>query len=144
MEAPPEHTNQPELFEHLTVDNRRRLQHILDTRVVDVHDAIRGAETQTHLESSIGRVNLNEAFSHVGELAANTALSDADQASHLADIEDHLRRAVMEHPEQVVREARRCGAALGGVFARSEVVSRVQRHAGRALPQRVGGRPTEH
>ncbi len=103
MDASTDDNEHPELFDHLTADNRRRLRHILATRVVDVHNAIRGAETQTHLESSIGRVNLNEAFSHVGELASNTDLSAVDQASHLADIEDHLRRAVMEHPEQVVR-----------------------------------------
>jgi hypothetical protein len=91
------------LFGHLDVENRQRLEHILATRIPDVSTAIRGAETQTHLESSIGRTNLTEAISHIGELAADANMGLKDQASHLADIEDHLRRAVMEHPEQVVR-----------------------------------------
>lgn len=103
MALVPDQQGQSRLFEHLSVENKQRLRHILAVRVESVHTAIRGAETLTRLESNIGRVNFNEAFSHVGELAANEALSEADQASHLADIEDHLRRAVMEHPEQVLR-----------------------------------------
>lgn len=102
LSAGPSDSNAP--FDHLTPENQLRLRHILAVRVENVHTAIRGAETQTRFESSIGRVNLNEAFSHVAELAANTSLSHEEQASHLADIEDHLRRAVMEHPEQVLRE----------------------------------------
>jgi hypothetical protein len=104
MEASSEDSLPGELYAHLTPENRARLGHILAVRVLDVHTAIRGTEAETMLDSSIGRNNLNEAFSHVAELAANKSMSAEDQASHLADIEDHLRRAVTEHPEEVTRE----------------------------------------
>lgn len=104
MEASSEEPRPAGLFSNLTPENRERLRHVLSVRVTDVFTAIRGTEAETGLDSSIGRNNLNEAFSHVAELAEKADLPAEDQASHLADIEDHLRRAVTEHPEEVTRE----------------------------------------
>jgi hypothetical protein len=46
---------------------------------------------------------LVDVLSHLGTLASRTDLTLDQQASQLSKIDEHLRRAIIEHPEEVVR-----------------------------------------
>jgi hypothetical protein len=95
---------QPGVWDDLTPDNRRRVSVILSAHVPEVFRLNRVIEQKTGYDSSIARNMLVDALSHLGTLAQRgSSLSPEQQASQLAKIEEHLRRAIIEHPEEVVR-----------------------------------------
>lgn len=47
---------------------------------------------------------LVDVLSHLGTLASRHDLTPEEQATQLSKIEEHLRRAIIEHPEEVVRD----------------------------------------
>lgn len=89
---------------HLAPQNQRRLSAIMCEQVPEVFRANRVIEQQTGYASEIGRNMMVDVLSHLGTLAVGTTLDEAQQASQLAKIEEHLRRALLEHPEEVVRD----------------------------------------
>jgi hypothetical protein len=89
---------------HLSPANQRRLATILSVQVPEVFRANRVIERETGYASEIGRNMMVDVLSHLGTLAAGTHLDHTQQASQLAKIEEHLRRALLEHPEEVVRD----------------------------------------
>lgn len=83
---------------------QRRLNVVLGVHIPQVFRANRIIELQTGYSSEIGRNNLVDALSHLGTLAERGSdLTPEQQASQLSKIEEHLRRALIEHPEEVVR-----------------------------------------
>jgi hypothetical protein len=91
-------------WDHLTPENEARLATILKEQVTEVFKLIRVIEHETGYTCEIGRNNLNDALSHMGTLALRDGLDAVGQASQLSKIEEHIRRAVIEHPEEVVRD----------------------------------------
>jgi hypothetical protein len=55
-------------------------------------------EQRTGYFSDIGRNMLVDVLSHLGTLAERTDLSADQEASQLSKIEEHIRRALIEHP----------------------------------------------
>jgi len=88
---------------HLTPENQRRLSVVLTEQLTEVFRAMRVIEQRTRYTSEIGRNMLVDVLAHLGTLAARTDLTTEQQASQLAKIEEHLRRALIEHPEEVLR-----------------------------------------
>lgn len=91
-------------FSHLTPEVRARLARALTVELPDVQRANRVIEHRTGFTSDIGRNNMVDVLSHLGTLAREKDLSPVDQASQLAKIEEHLRRVIIEHPEEVLRQ----------------------------------------
>jgi hypothetical protein len=91
-------------WDHLTPANRQRLQVILSVQVPEVFAAARVIEERTGQTTEIGRNNLADVLSHLGVLCAATHLDATGQASQLSKMEEHLRRALIEHPEEVARQ----------------------------------------
>lgn len=80
-----------------------RLDAVLRIQIAEVFRLTRLIESKTGYVSEIGRHNLNDAFAHLSVLA-DPALTSVQQASQLSKIEEHLRRVIVEHPEEVVRD----------------------------------------
>lgn len=95
--------NPSQSFAHLTADNAARLDAILRIQIAEVFRLTRLIEGKTGYVSVIGRHNLNDALAHLSVLA-DPKLAPVDQASQLSKIEEHLRRVIVEHPEEVVRD----------------------------------------
>jgi len=94
-----------EVFGHLTEDNRRRLHAILSGQLPEVFELDRVIEQKTGYASEICKQMKIDVLSHLGTLAKRQQELDHDQqASQLAKIEEHLRRAIVEHPEEVLRD----------------------------------------
>lgn len=88
----------------LEPEHARRLQDLLAAELPEVFRANRIIEQQTRYVSEAGRNNLVDALSHIGTLAERgSELNSRQQAAQVAKIEEHLRRAMMEAPEEVVR-----------------------------------------
>jgi hypothetical protein len=95
---------EPELWSQLTPENRRRLTHILREQIPEVFRANRVIERKTGYRSKICSQMMVDVLSHLGTLAQREhELSPEAEASQLAKIEEHLRRAIIEHPEEVLR-----------------------------------------
>lgn len=91
------------VWEHLTPENQRRLAAILREQIPELFRLNRAIEQQTGYSSEIGKNMLVDVLSHLGTLAQGTNLTPEKEASQLAKIEEHTRRAIIEHPEEVVR-----------------------------------------
>lgn len=88
----------------METEHARRLEELLGTELPEVFKANRIIEQQTRYVSEAGRNNLVDALSHIGTLAERgSELNSRQQAAQVAKIEEHLRRALMEAPEEVVR-----------------------------------------
>jgi hypothetical protein len=95
---------QGELWSQLAPDNRERLTHILRQQIPEVFRANRVIERKTGYKSTICNQMMVDVLSHLGTLAQREdELTPEAQASQLAKIEEHLRRAIIEHPEEVLR-----------------------------------------
>jgi hypothetical protein len=90
-------------FSHLEQKNHERLAHVLCTRIPEVFRLNRIIERRTGYSSEIGKNMLVDVLSHLGTLASRHDLTSEEQATQLSKIEEHLRRAIIEHPEEVVR-----------------------------------------
>lgn len=90
-------------FAHLAEENAIRLDAVLRVHIAEVFRLTRLIESKTGYVSEIGRHNLNDALAHLSVLA-DPALTSVHQASQLSKIEEHLRRVIVEHPEEVVRD----------------------------------------
>jgi hypothetical protein len=97
-------TPDPHVFGDLTEDNRRRLRAILSEQLPEVFELDRIIEQKTGYASEICKQMKIDVLSHLATLAKRQHELDHDQqASQLAKIEEHLRRAIVEHPEEVLR-----------------------------------------
>ncbi len=94
----------PSPWAHLATRNQSRLAAVMCEQVPEVFRANRVIEQQTGYVSEIGRNMMVDVLSHLGTLAVGVDLNEEQQASQLAKIEEHLRRALLEHPEEVVRD----------------------------------------
>jgi hypothetical protein len=93
------------VFGHLTEDNRQRLQVILSVHLPEVFELDRIIEQKTGYASEICKNMKIDVLAHLATLAKRQHELDHDQqASQLAKIEEHLRRAIVEHPEEVLRD----------------------------------------
>jgi hypothetical protein len=92
------------VFGHLTEDNRKRLRLILKEHLPEVFELDRIIEQKTGYASEICKNMKIDVLSHLATLAKRQHELDHDQqASQLAKIEEHLRRSIVEHPEEVLR-----------------------------------------
>ena len=93
------------VFGHLTEDNRMRLRLILSEHLPEVFELDRIIEQKTGYASEICKNMKIDVLSHLATLAKRQHELDHDQqASQLAKIDEHLRRAIVEHPEEVLRK----------------------------------------
>jgi len=93
------------VFGELAERNRERLSEALREHVPETFRLNRIIEQKTGYTSEICKNMLIDVLSHLGTLAAKQDTLDEEQeASQLAKIEEHLRRAIVEHPEQVLRD----------------------------------------
>jgi len=77
---------------------------LLSVRLPDVFKAHRVIEQRTRYLSEAGRNNLVDVLSHVSTLAQGTGhLTVPQQRDELAHIREHMKRVLIEAPEQVVR-----------------------------------------
>jgi hypothetical protein len=90
-------------WSHLTRENLERLTTILCDHIPEVLRATRVIEEQTGYSSEIGKNMMVDVLAHLSTLALRTDLDAAGQASQMSKIEEHLCRAIVEHPEEVVR-----------------------------------------
>lgn len=111
----------------LAPHNQTRLAHILAVQIPEVFRLNRVIEQQTGYGSEIGKSMMVDVLSHLGTLAQRgSELSDVQEASQLSKIEEHLRRAIIEHPEQVVRNRVVDVADRWGVYQREAFPYREQ------------------
>lgn len=81
------------------------LRAILNERALTVYKAHREIELETTFEGRAALNNLVDALSHIATLLLKAdALDHREQLAQLVNIEDHLRRAVMEGQEEVVND----------------------------------------
>lgn len=93
------------VFRGLTQKNQERLREILSTHLPEVLRADRVIERKTGYASEICKNMKADVLAHLATLAERqTGLDHDQQASQLAKIEEHLRRAIVEHPEEVLRD----------------------------------------
>jgi hypothetical protein len=91
-------------FSDLEARSQERLAAIMHEQVPEVFRANRVIEQQTGYSSEIGKNMMIDVLSHLGTLAQRGGTLTAEQqASQLTKIEEHLRRALIEHPEEVLR-----------------------------------------
>ena len=88
---------------HLSRQNRVRLTRALRERINEVFRANRVIEQRTGYKSHIAKQMMVDVLAHLATLAEGVDLDEVDQASQLAKIEEHLHRAIIEHPEEVIR-----------------------------------------
>jgi hypothetical protein len=92
------------VFGHLTPTNRTRLTLILSKHLPEVFELDRIIEQKTGYASEICKNMKIDVLSHLATLAKRQhELGHDEQASQLAKIEEHLHRAIIEHPEEVLR-----------------------------------------
>ncbi len=113
-------------FAHLEHENRERIAHVLCRQVPEVFLANRTIERRTGYSSEIGQNMLVDVLSHLGTLASRSDLSREEEATQLAKIEEHLRRALIEHPEEVVRDRLVDVQTLWSEYVRESYVYREQ------------------
>jgi len=83
---------------------QERLATILRVQIPEVFRANRVIEQKTGYASDIGKNMMVDVLSHLGTLAERAGSLDAEQqASQVTKIEEHLRRTLIEHPEEVLR-----------------------------------------
>jgi hypothetical protein len=88
----------------LAPHNQARLAEIVAVQIPEVFRANRVIEQQTGYASEIGKTMMVDVLSHLATLAQRGGeLTDVQQASQLSKIEEHLRRSIIEHPEEVLR-----------------------------------------
>jgi hypothetical protein len=93
------------VFSGLAPKNQQRLLGILSEHLPEVITADRIIEQKTGYASEICRNMKADVLAHLATLAERQhELDDDQQASQLAKIEEHLRRAIVEHPEEVLRD----------------------------------------
>ncbi len=86
------------------VDLLHRLLQVLAERALTVIDANRYAEDHGDVRNRTGANNLNEAFSHLAALVQDAPnLSYDEQLAQIVELEDHMRRSMMESFEQVAK-----------------------------------------
>src|SRR5690349_16265648 len=88
---------------HLTPANRERLGTVLSEHVTYVFKANRVIEQRTGYSSEIARNMMVDVLAHLATLSSSQHLTESEQASQIAKIEEHLHRAIVEHPEEVIR-----------------------------------------
>jgi hypothetical protein len=91
-------------FSHLESKNHERLARVLCSQIPEVFRLNRIIEQRTGYSSEIGKNMLVDVLAHLGTLASRQDLSQEQQATQLSKIEEHLRRAIIEHPEEVLRD----------------------------------------
>jgi hypothetical protein len=98
------HSESPVPWSELEPRNQERLAEILRVQLPEVFRANRVIEQKTGYSSEIGKNMMIDVLSHLGTLAQRAhELTPEQQASQLSKIEEHLRRALLEHPEEVIR-----------------------------------------
>jgi hypothetical protein len=92
-----------------------RLQVVLNERLLTTYKAQRKIELETQFEGRAATNNLLDVLAHLGTLLQQAPhLTYEQQMDHVVNVQDHLRRAVMEGQEEVVN------ALLDGVAAKWE------------------------
>ncbi len=77
-----------------------QMAEIMKSRLLDVFTANMYFEEETGLRNQSGQDNLTEALSHIGTLFENAhTMSEVEQAQEVHELEDHLRRSMMESYE---------------------------------------------
>jgi len=93
------------VFHDLTPKNQKRLLEILSRQLPEAIITDRIIVAKTGYASEICRNMKADVLAHLAILAERqTELDEDQQASQLAKIEEHLRRAIVEHPEEVLRD----------------------------------------
>jgi hypothetical protein len=93
------------VFQSLTPKNQERLARILSEYLPELITADQVIVQKTGYSSEISKNNQVDVLAHLAYLAEKQDELDEDQqASQLAKIEEHLRRAIVEHPEEVLRD----------------------------------------
>jgi|SRR5665811_524646 len=93
------------VFRGLSPKNQERLRAILSSYLPEAITADRVIEQKTGYASEICRNMKADVLAHLAILAERQdELNEDQQASQLAKIEEHLRRAIVEHPEEVLRD----------------------------------------
>lgn len=91
-------------WSHLCPAVQKRLDLILRIFLPDVFEVQLITEEISGFTSVIGQNNLADALSHMTTLATDTSLDEEQQATQCAKIEEHLKRVMIEHPEEVTRD----------------------------------------
>jgi ribosomal protein L17 len=87
------------------VDVLEDLRAVINERALTVYKAHRKIEIETTFEGRAALNNLVDVLAHIATLLLKAdSLSHREQAAHVVNIEDHLRRAVMEGQEEVVND----------------------------------------
>lgn len=101
--AAPESTVKPAPIAGIYAHHLDRLLKLLRERLPLVLESHWYFEDQTGYYNETGAHNLSDALSHIGTLAERAPqLSDREQGEQITQIEDHLRRSMMEGFESVV------------------------------------------
>lgn len=81
------------------------LRTVINERALTAYKAHRKIEMETTFEGRAALNNLVDVLAHIATLLQKAdSLSHREQAAHIVNIEDHLRRAVMEGQEEVVND----------------------------------------
>jgi hypothetical protein len=87
------------------VDVLADLRAVINERALTAYKAHRKIEMETTFEGRAALNNLVDVLAHIATLIQKAdSLSHREQAAHIVNIEDHLRRAVMEGQEEVVND----------------------------------------
>lgn len=87
------------------IDVLEDLRTVINERVLTAYKAHRNIEMETMFEGRAALNNLVDVLAHIATLLLKAdSLSHREQAAHVVNIEDHLRRAVMEGQEEVVND----------------------------------------
>lgn len=87
------------------LDVLEELYRVLNERVLMVYKTHRKIEMETAIEGRAALNNLVDVLAHLATLFQKAdELGHREQFAHLINIEDHLRRAVMEGQEEVVND----------------------------------------
>jgi hypothetical protein len=87
------------------VDVLEDLHAVINERALTAYKAHRKIEMETTFEGRAALNNLVDVLAHIATLLQKAdTLSHREQAAHVVNIEDHLRRAVMEGQEEVVND----------------------------------------
>jgi uncharacterized protein YukE len=101
----PESESHEDRWHGVYLDVLEDLRSILNERALTVYKAHRKIELETTFEGRAALNNLADALAHIATLLSKAdSLSHREQLAQLVNIEDHLRRAVMEGQEEVVND----------------------------------------
>jgi hypothetical protein len=101
----PEKSSSADCWHGVDPDVLERVHAVLCERVLTVYKAHRKIEIETTFEGRAALNNLVDVLAHLATLLMKAdTMSQMEQLAQVINIEDHLRRAMMEGQEQVVND----------------------------------------